>query len=642
MKTSGSVGRGVITFVGIFTTGLMGIALPSWGAHLRLPLLPGGLAIAAIYRWGWRMWIPALAAGVAFELSAAQPFVATVGVGAGLAAGGLLCAWLLRKYEFQADFGRRRDVLIFLLAVAAGMTVTPTVSMAAFILARVPSVSPDIVRWTHWWSNSAAGALLVGPALIAMSRQTLTRFLEQWVEGAGWLFGVAICCAVIVVTPGPVGRSVMVMFAILIIVVGAIRLGMVVAALGALAISSTTAFSLAFGFGMFGTFSELAGRLTLFSFSATLIAANLIITALLAERDAASLDRLRAERRYAQIFNGSPQAIWVHDPETLDFLLANEAAQRQYGWTLGEFLARNVSMLAPPGEPRILPRYKNNPMGVHESPAPFETRHVTRDGRVLEMEVWMRSINLGDRPAELVFAIDVSERRSFDRALIDALAGEQRRIAGEIHDGLGQELTGLALSLRALATRAERNQRPAAPDLDDLAKLATRCIEGAKRIVQGLSPLNDAGGSLEAALDALARRASLSGTPVHFRASGGAPLALDTEALDHFYRIAQEAVQNALKHAAAAAIDIELSTGRSDVRLSIVDNGRGLPSDIAGRKGLGMRTMHFRAAAIGGALVVESSGSGGTAVRCAAPQGKGAGASDAARGRRFVPTSSAR
>lgn len=76
-----------------------------------------------------------------------------------------------------------------------------------------------------------------------------------------------------------------------------------------------------------------------------------------------------AERRYAQIFDGSPQPLWVHDPETLEFLLVNEAAVRQYGWSAQEFLGRRVSMLAPPGGLGVLPP----PAGPGAAPEPFET-----------------------------------------------------------------------------------------------------------------------------------------------------------------------------------------------------------------------------------------------------------------------------
>jgi len=91
---------------------------------------------------------------------------------------------------------------------------------------------------------------------------------------------------------------------------------------------------------------------------------------------------------------------------------------------------------------------------------PLETRHLTRDGRVLEVEVWSRSIDLAAQPAELVFAVNVTERRAFGR------------IGQEMHDGLGQELTGLALSVRALANRAAREREAIAEELSELASLA--------------------------------------------------------------------------------------------------------------------------------------------------------------------------
>lgn len=617
MSRAGVTARWLITAASMYATGLAGFALPNWGAHFPLPILPGGIAAAATYRWGRRMWSAVFIAGAAiqFSVSRGHPVLPSLIVGTGLAIGALVVTWLLDRNLFDPGFTRPKDVLIFVFAAIAGMTLVPTVGLAGFIATghHYDSIFP---LWVRWWSNTQMGVLLLGPALIAMSRKSLTRFSDHWIEGVLWALSVATVCGVIAWVPAPVGRSVTVALAILVIVVGAIRFGLVISALGTIAITTVTACSFVFGFGLFGSGSEFAGRLTLFVFTATLVATGLIVTALLAERDAAARDRLRAEHRYAQIFNGSTQAIWVHDPAEQDFLLVNDAAQRQYGWSSREFLAQKVSMLAPPGEPRVLPTRRVDDMDGGDTSPPFETRHMTKDGRIIDVEVRMRSIDLGGRLADLVFAIDVTEHRTLGKALIDVLAGEQRRIAGEIHDGLGQELTGLALSLRALATRAERSLQIGATDLDELAKLAARCIEGSKRIVQGLSPLSDAGGSLARALEALARRTSLSGTPVHFRYSGGALPPTRTETLDHLYRIAQEAVQNALKHSAATAIDIELWADLSSVRLSISDDGRGFPAAAAGRQGLGMRTMNFRAGAIGGTLVIETSSAGGTAVRC--------------------------
>jgi PAS domain S-box-containing protein len=419
--------------------------------------------------------------------------------------------------------------------------------------------------------------------------------------------------------PLSVGRPLMLMLAMLLVGGSAIRFGLVVAGSGAFAILATTAFSFAFNYGIFGQYDELGGLVALWSFSAALIGLTLIITALLAERDSAAIEKLRAEHRYAQIFNGGPQPMWVHDRNSLRFLLVNEAAVRQYGWSRDEFLASSVTALAAPGDTRVLPDSGDHSAAGAATEA-FETRHRTKDGRIIEVEVWTRSIDFGGQAAELVFALDVTERRAFGQALIEAIAGEQRRIGQEIHDGLGQELTGLALSVRALANRAERERDAIAGDLDQLAALATSCIQDSRRIVQGLSPLSDADSNLDAALNALAERSSLSGTAVRFRSRQESPLGFELKVRNHLYRIAQEAVQNALKHSHASTIEIELWTRPDRVRLSILDNGQGVPTDGTLGVGIGMRTMRFRASAIGGKLQMGQRDGGGNSVVCEVPQ----------------------
>jgi PAS domain S-box-containing protein len=387
--------------------------------------------------------------------------------------------------------------------------------------------------------------------------------------------------------------------ALVLMVVGTMRFGLVLSALGAFVLSLITTLSFAFGMGAFGQLGELPGLIIVWTFAAALNFIYLSITALLTQRDGAARARLQAEHRYAEIFEGSPQPIWVHHRATLRFLMVNEAALRQYGWTREQMLSMSVTALMPPGEP--LPEELEQTANAGE---PLETRHVTRDGRILDVEVFERAIDFSGEPAELVFAMDVTSRRAFGRSLVEAVAAEQRRIGQEMHDGLGQELTGLALSARALANRAARERDAIAEDLNQLAALATSCIQDARLIVQGLSPLTDADGNLDAALQALARRSSLSGTPVRFRGGHDAPMNAELKVRNHLYRIAQEAVQNALKHAGATGIDIELSHGADSIRLEILDDGRGLPVDAGNGAGLGMRTMRFRASAIGARLLV--------------------------------------
>jgi len=609
----------VLVFASIFAIGAIAFSLPNFGSRLTLSLMPSGLAVALTYRLGRRVWPAVFLAGLAIDLFNVQPIWASLGVGVGLAGGAWLSSWLLERVGFDSSFSRAKDVPLFILGVAAGMILAPTFGLSGFYMSGAKEFATDPSNWVRWWSNSISGALLVGPILVAYRRNSFDRFLKHWVESGLWLLGTIICCGAILLAPGTLGRPLIVLSSIILIVISAIRFGLVLAASASFVISTMTALSVAFSIGAFAEFNQLQGLVTIWSFIASLSGLSLIITSLLGERDSASLEVLRAEQRYAQIFNGSPHPQWVHARDSLRFLLVNDAAVRQYGWSREELLSRTVEVLSPNAGRAALPQARDEQATAELPPEPYETQHVTRDGRVLEVEVWTHSIDCGGQPGELVFAVDVTERRAFGQALMDAIGGEQRRIAQEMHDGLGQELTGLALSVRALANRAQKERDAISVDLDQLALLATSCIQDAQRIVQGLSPLTNADGNLDAALEALARRSSLSGTRVRFRTRYEAPMIVELKIRNHLFRIAQEAVQNSLKHSGAKSIDIELRSRPGGIILSVIDDGMGLAADADTRTGLGMRTMRFRASAMGARLSITRGAGGGNSVVCDVP-----------------------
>lgn len=599
------------TFATVFATGALGYALPSFGSRLTLMMLPSGIAVAAAYRWGFGMWLPLLAAGAAIELSIHQPLIAAIGVGIGLAGGAVLSAWILKNRGFDPRFEHARDVPIYIAAAAIGMTLAPTFGRLGYWLAHVDRPIVGLVYWMRWWSSAMAGALVLAPVLIAAGPGTLAPMKEHRLLSPLWMWGIAVCCALMLL---PIDARIvlppLLVYALILVIVGAMYFGLVATASASLVLWLWAAYCIAFNRGAFADFDDLAGRTMIWSLGGLLTGVTLIITALLAERDAAAREKLRAEQRYAHIFDGSPQPIWLVDPVTRRILMANAAAVRQYGWSQEQMLSMTANALIAPGEPET---------PTHEF-EPYETRHVTHDGKILQVELWSRLIALGGETVELVFAQDVTERRAFGQALVDAVAGEQRRIGQEMHDGLGQELTGLALSVRALANRAARERDSIAADLEELATIASGCIKDARLIVQGLSPLSDAEGSLETALEALAARSSLSGIVVRFRARYDAPLDLDLKSRNHLYRIAQEAVQNALKHSGARTIEIELIARAGSVRLEVRDDGCGLPETELQSSGLGLRTMRFRASAIGGRLTFARRPGGGNSVLCEAPQ----------------------
>jgi two-component system sensor histidine kinase UhpB len=236
---------------------------------------------------------------------------------------------------------------------------------------------------------------------------------------------------------------------------------------------------------------------------------------------------------------------------------------------------------------------------------------------------------LKDRLARLGSAVlrvlqdeeDQRNRERLERALQNATEQERRRLARELHDGLGQELTGLAMLAECLLMQTTRVGTSAPPELERLANIARHATRTCREIAHGMSPLSEARGGLTGALRELT--AQLCGPPgpeVLLAIGQHEPLALSPEACEHIYRIAQEALTNSIKHSGAEAVEVRLDIEAEMVRLRVLDNGHG-PAVPAPASGLGWRTMHDRAEAIGGHLTISARREGrGTAVVCEVPQ----------------------
>ena len=216
---------------------------------------------------------------------------------------------------------------------------------------------------------------------------------------------------------------------------------------------------------------------------------------------------------------------------------------------------------------------------------------------------------------------DISDRKRLERELLDVSAREQRHFGQELHDGLGQELTGLALLARGIAGEASRHSSPMAVDLEHLAKIASRAIETCRGMARGLSPAGEGQGGLIPALRELTTRiAATHGIQICFRDSLDSALRLPPGTEDHVYRIVQEALINAVKHSQASRIDVELTISATRVRLCIKDDGSGLKPDAFVSNGLGLRTMRYRANLIGARIAIGSAEPAGTNVICEWPK----------------------
>ena len=214
---------------------------------------------------------------------------------------------------------------------------------------------------------------------------------------------------------------------------------------------------------------------------------------------------------------------------------------------------------------------------------------------------------------------EIAERARLEAELLDVAESEQRRIGRELHDSLGQHLTASALAAQVLSDRL--GDVPAGRDAQRLAAMIEDGIELTRGLARGLYPVELETAGLMSALETFtAQMSERSGIDCVFRSETPVPVR-DPGAAMHLFRIAQEATANALKHARARLILIELSVhphAMDGALLTVTDDGIGLPTATP-TAGMGRRLMAHRAQIIGATLTVESAPGAGTVVACCWP-----------------------
>jgi len=214
---------------------------------------------------------------------------------------------------------------------------------------------------------------------------------------------------------------------------------------------------------------------------------------------------------------------------------------------------------------------------------------------------------------------DITTIRALERQVLQISEQEQRRIGHDLHDGLGQELTGLAFLAQNLARKLAAQHLPEAPEASRLESLTTTAIEHIRELARGFSPVELGPDGLQAALRELADKvASIFGLHSQIACDPAARITNDTAAL-HLFRIAQEAVNNAVRHAKASRIDIGLRKVDNDIVLTIQDDGQGLPVPPHRAPGIGHSVMQYRAHMIGASLTIGAGDGKGTRVECIYP-----------------------
>jgi PAS domain S-box-containing protein len=227
----------------------------------------------------------------------------------------------------------------------------------------------------------------------------------------------------------------------------------------------------------------------------------------------------------------------------------------------------------------------------------------------------------GEAVRFLGVSFDITRRKELECEVLEIAAREQRRIGQELHDGVGQELTGLGLMANALAQRLQKTVTEKCI-ADRLVTVLDQVHQQVRTLSRGLVPVQVEAKGMCAALDDLAASTSeRSGVLVTFDCQEWVEVS-DHATATQLFRIAQEAVSNALRHAQPRRVNLSLRSSPDSLYLSIRDDGAGMQQPPQQTKGMGLRIMRYRAEEIGAALHIVPGEGGGTIVTCMLPRRK--------------------
>jgi PAS domain S-box-containing protein len=305
------------------------------------------------------------------------------------------------------------------------------------------------------------------------------------------------------------------------------------------------------------------------------------------------------------------------------FIRFNRACERTTGYAATEVIGRHVAdlFLVPEDIPRFYQIFDQLRAG--QLPPTFESIWTTR-GLERRVIAWSCTVLTGLKGAVefiIITGIDVTESNRLERTVLEISGREQRRIGRDLHDGLGQHLTGVAFMSKVLQRKLREKSSDEADDAAKIVDLVNQAINKTRELSKVLLPvLSDSRGLMSSLLRLATEVEDLYQVPCHFECEG-VILINQSEISTHLYHIAQEAVGNSLRHAQPQRIVIRLEGGIAPM-LSVEDDGGGIQQKwppAPGAVGMGLQIMSYRAKMIGGTLDVRQGSGGGTTVSCTFP-----------------------
>lgn len=332
-----------------------------------------------------------------------------------------------------------------------------------------------------------------------------------------------------------------------------------------------------------------------------------------AEKAASGNGRLRID-----FFDRAPIGLlWVGSKGGI--LRLNKAQRDLLGYTRGQMVGRHISELCadPEAAADMLRRLFRS-----ETLQNYRTRLRCRDGSKRQVIIDARVLSKnGHGVHSCWFVRDITRRLKLEKEILDTSEQVQRRIGQDLHDDLCQQLAGIEFLSQRLARQLAGTSKSGASRAREIARIALEAMNYTRALSHGLTPVRlEADGLMVALRELGSGTKRIFGIDCRFRCDG-AVLIHDSTMSIHLYRIAQEAVSNAVKHGKARRIDIHLRNTGDRIVLSVRDHGKGMRARTRLPKGMGLQIMQYRADVIGGTLAMEPAANGGTCVTCTVRNG---------------------
>jgi PAS domain S-box-containing protein len=336
-----------------------------------------------------------------------------------------------------------------------------------------------------------------------------------------------------------------------------------------------------------------------------------------------------SEAKFRAVIESAAEAILGVDPAG-KIVIANPSAARLFGYTQEELLSWELTRLVPErfraAHPDHLQSYFAQPRPRKAFSGSFFVGR-RRDGSEVPLEISLSTISTAEGEVAVAFILDLTERIQH-RQRLQALAGkllkaqeeERRRIARDIHDHLTQTISLLGMKLGFLAREVEGNQEAVRAGLEEARHQVDLIHEEVRDVSHRLHPTTLEYSGLVPGLESLVNETEKLEKPRVHLVIGQLPDSIPQGVATAFYRIAQEALHNALKSAAAENVSLHVNTQDGHVHLVVIDDGCGFVVEDARRSGgLGLLSMEERARELGGTFAIQSARGNGTRIEVTAP-----------------------